>query len=194
MLPRLENGVLPQNGFLQKTGANCRDRLGMRTTKAVSVQRRGRAAKLLRYTIRGRAHSRERVLARADGGTLEKRFRSVGLQDAEASDLVGVGGVQDTLVRHAEVPFVVNHMRLMLKFNSKNYLQQELPDYVFDCPTSSRPAPGPNPPLSLAKLPNARSWSGAQKAILDQIQAATKGAGPGGGASHAELDGDDERL
>ena len=38
------------------------------------------------------------------------------------------------MLRHAELPQIpVSDMRMMLKFNTKNYLQQELPNHVFDC-------------------------------------------------------------
>jgi type IV pilus assembly protein PilM len=42
--------------------------------------------------------------------------------------------VGDSLLRHAEMPVVPLHdMRTMLRFSSKNYLQQDLSDFVFDC-------------------------------------------------------------
>jgi type IV pilus assembly protein PilM len=43
-------------------------------------------------------------------------------------------GVQDSLLRHADLPQMpVGDMRQVLKNNSKNYLQQDLPGHVFDC-------------------------------------------------------------
>jgi type IV pilus assembly protein PilM len=42
-------------------------------------------------------------------------------------------GVESSLLRHADMPLVTAHdMRQMLKFGSKNYLQQDLGDCVFD--------------------------------------------------------------
>lgn len=42
--------------------------------------------------------------------------------------------VNDSLLRNAEMPMVPLHdMRTMLRFSSKNYLQQDLSDCVFDC-------------------------------------------------------------
>jgi type IV pilus assembly protein PilM len=42
--------------------------------------------------------------------------------------------VNDSLLRQAEMPMVPLHdMRTMLRFSSKNYLQQDLSDCVFDC-------------------------------------------------------------
>jgi len=43
-------------------------------------------------------------------------------------------GVGDSIVRHAELPQMpVGDMRQVLKNNTKNYLQQDLPGHVFDC-------------------------------------------------------------
>lgn len=42
-------------------------------------------------------------------------------------------GVESSLLRHADMPLVTAHdMRQMLKFGSKNYLQQDLSDCIFD--------------------------------------------------------------
>jgi type IV pilus assembly protein PilM len=106
---------------------------------------------------------------------LKSVFEALGSKTRQVSLVVGV---QDTLVRHAEVPFVpVEDMRLMLKFNSKNYLQQELPDYVFDCHLLP-PRAGAKPAVEPGKTPKCQVLvGGAKKQFLDQIQAATKGAG-----------------
>jgi Tfp pilus assembly PilM family ATPase len=43
-------------------------------------------------------------------------------------------GVQESLLRHAEMPMIpVPDLRNMLKYGSRNYLQEELPGHVFDC-------------------------------------------------------------
>jgi Tfp pilus assembly PilM family ATPase len=70
----------------------------------------------------------------------------------------------------------VSDMRLMLKFNSKNYLQQDLPDYVYDCQIL--------PPKVAAKgealKPGQKSRvlvGGARKQFLEDLQTATRAAG-----------------
>jgi type IV pilus assembly protein PilM len=71
-------------------------------------------------------------------------------------------------------------MRQMLKFNSKNYLQQDLPDHVFDCYYTLgkqggkgldgfKPAPGP--------LKQKVMVGGARKQTIDDLQTAIKQAG-----------------
>src|SRR2546430_5469750 len=86
-------------------------------------------------------------------------------------------GVGDSLVRHAELPMVpVADMRIMLKYNSKNYLQQDLPDHVFDCFVI--------PPRAVAKseAPKASQKCTvlvgcAKKQLIDDLQMAAKTAG-----------------
>ena len=84
-------------------------------------------------------------------------------------------GVQESLLRHAELPLVpVDDMRLMLKYNSKNYLQQDLPDYVFDCHTVALSGgDAPQKGVQKAKV----LVGGAKKQILDQLQEGAKLAG-----------------
>jgi len=42
-------------------------------------------------------------------------------------------GVGDAIFRKWSAADARGRMRAMLKYNSKNYLQQDLPDHVFDC-------------------------------------------------------------
>jgi type IV pilus assembly protein PilM len=80
-----------------------------------------------------------------------------------------------------EVPLVpIPDLRLMLKFNTKTYLQQELPDYVFDCQYTAfslagRNGDAPKGPLGAQK--QKVMVGGAGKQLLDDVQAAFKLAG-----------------
>ncbi|MGC3957236.1 MAG: hypothetical protein QM813_04490 [Verrucomicrobiota bacterium] len=43
-------------------------------------------------------------------------------------------GVNDAVVRHVEMPRIpLDDMRMILKHNTKNYLQQDLANHAFDC-------------------------------------------------------------
>jgi type IV pilus assembly protein PilM len=97
---------------------------------------------------------------------------------AKTRQVVLVVGVNDCLLRHAELPLVpVSDMRTMLKFNSKNYLQQELPDHVFDCHILP-PRPGAKPADTGKSGQKCRVLvGGAKKQLLDSLQAASKEAG-----------------
>src|SRR5690242_78631 len=142
--------LLPQMGSSKKRAQIVAIDLGMRTTKAVSVQRRGESFELLRYTIQDAPIQEKGFSPELMAEHLKSVFEALGSKTRQVSLVVGV---QDTLVRHAEVPFVpVEDMRLMLKFNSKNYLQQELPDYVFDCHLLP-PRAGAKPAVEPGKTP-----------------------------------------
>jgi type IV pilus assembly protein PilM len=105
--------------------------LGSRTTKAVLLERRGEALALTRYAILDapifeKNMSAElladhlRAVATALGGTTKYLTLAIGLEDA--------------VVRQVEMPQIpLEEMRLVLKMNHKNYLQQDLPQHVFDC-------------------------------------------------------------
>ncbi len=166
---------LPQSASTKKRTQIVAIDMGMRTTKAVSLQRRGAGFELLRYAIQ-------------DAPVLEKGFSTsavaehlksvMGALGAKTRQVVLVVGVNDCLLRHAELPLApIDDMRLMLKFNSKNYLQQDLPDYVFDCHIlpprdNGKAADGvkPNPKCRVLV-------GGAKKQFLDGLQAASKEAG-----------------
>ena len=152
--------LLPQPGSSKKRAQIVAIDLGRRSTKAVSIQRRGTSFELLRYTIQDAPIQEKGLSPELMAEHLKTVFDALGAKTRQVTLVVGV---HYTLVRHAEVPFVpVEDMRLMLKFNSKNYLQQELPDHVFDCHISHL-APAPNLPSNPAKTLNARCSSVERK-------------------------------
>ena len=148
--------------------------LGQRTTKAVYLHRKGETLELLQFILTDtpavdQAHTPEVIGDHLKGIVegLKYKGRKVNL----------VLGVSDALLRHAEMPIVtVSDMRLMLKYNSKSYLQQDLNDYVFDCQTIGL---GPNGNGENVKSnQKARVLvGGARKHTLDHLQAAAKHAG-----------------
>ena len=153
--------------------------LGGRTTKAVYLQRRGDKLNLAGFAV-------------LDAPLYEKSFSleilaehlkavSRTLCNGKARHVTLALGVNDTLFRQVELPLMAtSELRLMLKYNSKNYLQQDLPDHVFDCYYV------PSSPNSKA-LDGAKSGAGGQKQkamvggarkqTIDQLQEATKAAG-----------------
>src|SRR5690349_10973100 len=106
--------------------------VGARKTKAVLIQRRGDRFALAGYTI-------------VDAPVAEKSIPEDALAEhlrAVADMLPSKGkvpatftlGVDDAMVRHVEMPLMPpDDIRLILKNNSRTYLQQDLPNYVFDC-------------------------------------------------------------
>jgi len=105
--------------------------LGSRTTKAIYMQRRGDSFVLSRLALLD-APIFEKVMSpemltehlRAVGQALESKTRQVSLTT----------NVNEALVRHVEMPRMpLDDMRMILKHNSRNYLQQDLTNYAFDC-------------------------------------------------------------
>jgi type IV pilus assembly protein PilM len=149
--------------------------LGQRTTKAVHLQRKGETLEILQYVLLDtpavdQAHTPEVV-----GDHLKTIVEAIKYKGRKVSLVLGV---TDALLRHAEMPIVpVGDMRLMLKYNSKSYLQQDLNDYVFDCQTLGFGANG-NPIDSIKAGQKARVLvGGARKQTIDHLQLAAKHAG-----------------
>lgn len=105
--------------------------LGGRHTKAVRLQNKGDRLNLVSYTIQDSPSDNSSYSVDLLSEHLKSVSRALG--DGAKSVVVSLG-VADTLVRRAEMPpMSVDDMRQLLKFNSKNYLQQDLSDHVFDC-------------------------------------------------------------
>lgn len=149
--------------------------LGSRTTKAVSVQRQGDRFALLNYTIQPAPVFENGFSQDLMGAHLRLVCQALNPKSKQVSLAVGVS---DALLRHAELPQVpVSDMRAMLKFNSKTYLQQDLPDHVFDCcilPPATK-APSSDPQKGTQKY---RVLVGAaKKNLVTDLQGAVKAAG-----------------
>jgi type IV pilus assembly protein PilM len=154
--------------------------LGTRTTKAVLMERRGEVLALSRYAL-------------LDAPIYEKKFSAELLSDHLRSVAEALGGatkfvtlavgLDDAIVRQVELPQIpVGEMRLVLKNNTKGYLQQDLPDYAFDChifPPKTTPTPGkPADPAKPAGVPKLKVLvAGANQQLLDGFQMAVKNAG-----------------
>ena len=154
--------------------------LGTRTTKAVLMERRGEVLALSRYAL-------------LDAPIYEKKFSAELLSDHLRSVAEALGGttkfvslavgLDDAIVRQVELPQIpVGEMRMVLKNNTKGYLQQDLPNYVFDChifPPKTTPAPGkPADPAKPVGVPKLKVLvAGAKQQLLDDFQMAVKNAG-----------------
>jgi type IV pilus assembly protein PilM len=105
--------------------------LGGRTTKAVHLQRRGDGFVLNRYAMLDAPIYEKNVSAEL----LAEHLRNIcQLLEAKTKLVTLAIGVGESLVRHADLPQMpVADMRQILKNNTKNYLQQDLPGHVFDC-------------------------------------------------------------
>ena len=167
------------NFSLFTQGANKRDRilaidLGSRATKAVLLQRKSDTFSLLRYAVLD-APIYEKNLVPA---LLTEHLRNViQVMDYKGSGVSLAIGSADSLLRNTEMPLLpVEEMRQMLRFNTKNYLQQDLPDHLFDCwimPQSKTVKADPSKGAGKYKV-----WVGAaRRQLLTDIQAGVKAAG-----------------
>jgi type IV pilus assembly protein PilM len=149
--------------------------VGGRTSKAIHLQRKGDRFILVNYAIVDAPIFDK-------GWSLElltEHFKTVGqmLGNTKAKPVTLAIPVTESLFRQIEVPMMpVNDLRMMLKFNSKNYLQQDLSDHVFDCcymvPSASAPKPPAGTPQKQRIMVGA-----AKKQTVDDLAAAVKAAG-----------------
>lgn len=150
--------------------------LGSRTTKAVHLQRRGDQLVLTRYLLLD-APIFEKTLSPE---MLSEHLRAVSkAMEAKSRQVALTTGVTDTVVRHAEMPRIpLDDMRMMLKHGARNYLQQDLPNHVFDCHFLGAPG-GAAPETGKANGATKQKVlvvAGRQQ-LVDDYQEGAKGAG-----------------
>ena len=148
--------------------------LGSRATKAVLLDRKQDSFSLSRYAITD-APIYEKGIPQ---GLLTEHLRSlVDRMSPKTRQVTLAVGSEDSVLRSTEMPLLpLSDMRQMLKFNAKNYLQQDLRDYVFDCyivPPSSKAAQEAGKPAAKYKV-----WvGGARREWLANLEGAVKAAG-----------------
>ena len=154
--------------------------LGTRTTKAVVLERRGEVLALNRYAILDAPIYDKKFSA----DLLSDHLRTVAGALGGTTKFVTLGvGLDDAIVRQVELPQIpVGEMRLVLKNNTKGYLQQDLPNHVFDChifPPKTTPASGkPAESAKSAGVPKLKVLvAGAKRQSVDDFQMAVKNAG-----------------
>ena len=152
--------------------------LGGRTTKAVYIQRRNEGYVLNRYAVLD-APIYEKSLS-VELFTEHLKAVSQALEARGKLTAIAVG-VNDSLMRHVEMPRMpVEDMRLVLKMNPKNYLQQDLTNYTFDCfiiPPRNLAAPGDPGKLASGATKQKVLVAGAKKNLVADFLQAAKSAG-----------------
>ncbi len=152
--------------------------LGGRTTKAVHLQRRGDGFALNRFALLD-APIYEKSLS-AD--LLSEHLKAVAQAlDTKVKTVILSLGVNDAIVRHVEMPRMpVGDMRQVLKINTKNYLQQDLPNHVFDCyviPPRHLPKPAEAAKLAGSTAKQKVLVAGAKRQLVEDFQTAVRSAG-----------------
>ncbi|MDB6022082.1 MAG: type pilus assembly protein PilM, partial [Pedosphaera sp.] len=151
--------------------------LGGRSTKAVHLQRKGDVYTLLRYCIMDAPIYEKTLSVDLLADHLKAIYQAM---DAKTKFVSLAISVNDSIVRQAELPQIpMDDMRLILKNNSKNYLQQDLPGHVFDChfiPNRLNGTGGdPSKPATSQKMKVL--VGGAKKQLTDDLQTAMRQAG-----------------
>lgn len=153
--------------------------LGGRTTKAVFLQRRNESFVLNRYALLD-APIYEKTLS---VDLLTEHLKSIcQMLEAKGKPVALAVGLNDAIMRHVEMPRMpVEDMRLVLRNNSKNYLQQDLANYVFDCfVIPPRFVAAPTDAAKVASSPVLKQKvlvAGAKRQLVEDFSAAAKSAG-----------------
>jgi len=152
--------------------------LGGRTTKAVHLARRPDGYALTRYALLDAPIYEKTLSADLLGEHLKAVSQAL---DTRTKFTTLAVGVNDAIVRHAEMPRMpVEDMRQVLKNNARNYLQQDLPNHVFDCYIiPSLQAAQPTEPAKPAAGPPKQKIliAGARKQLVDDFVTAIRNAG-----------------
>jgi type IV pilus assembly protein PilM len=147
--------------------------LGSRTTKAVLLERRGEVLALTRYAILDAPIFEKNMSPELLG----EHLRAVATALGNPTKYITLAiGLENAIVRQVEMPQIpLEEMRQVLKMNHKNYLQQDLPQHVFDCyiipPRLDKNPDGPRP----NGVPKLKVLAAAtkQKMVADFMQAAS---------------------
>ncbi len=151
--------------------------LGGRTTKAVLLQRKDETYVLSRYAMLDAPIYEKSLNAEMLGEHLKTLCQSM---DVKTKLVTLALGVNDAITRHTELPQMpISDMRQVLKNNTKNYLQQDLPGHVFDCfiipPRASQGVP------EKSKLGVGQKFrvlvAGAKRQLTQEVQTAVRNAG-----------------
>jgi type IV pilus assembly protein PilM len=151
--------------------------LGGRHTKAVHLQNKGDRFNLVGYTIQDSPSDKSTYSVDVLSEHLKAVSRALG--DGAKSVVISLG-VSDSVVRRAEMPpMSMDDMRQLLKFNSKNYLQQDLPDHVYDCAAIVNRTSGESAePAKLAPGQKQKVVVGAAKRqLIEDVANAARSAG-----------------
>jgi type IV pilus assembly protein PilM len=151
--------------------------LGGRLTKAVQIVRKGQGFELVNFAVKETPTADKGLSAEALADHIKSIFAAVGARSKHATLIVGHN---ETLLRHAELPLIpIPDARMMLKFNSKNYLQQDFPDYTFDLHLLPLTNPNASPDEAPKAPPTKGRFlvGGAKTTALAHYQQAAKLAG-----------------
>ncbi|HTQ51126.1 MAG TPA: pilus assembly protein PilM [Candidatus Acidoferrales bacterium] len=153
--------------------------LGTRTTKAVLLEQRGEIWALARYALLDAPIFDKKISPEMLTEHLKNVVEAL---ETEAKFVTLSVGLDDAVVRQVELPQIpIDEMRLVLKNNTKAYLQQDLPGHVFDCyvfPPRQDAAGKPAEAPKTTAVPKLKVLvTGAKQQMVSDFQAAIRSAG-----------------
>jgi type IV pilus assembly protein PilM len=153
--------------------------LGARTTKAVLLEQRGEVWALTRYALLDAPIFDKKISPEL---LAEHLKNIVAALETEARYVTLAIGLDDAVVRQVDLPQIpIDEMRLVLKNNTKIYLQQDLPGHVFDCyifPPKQTPSGKSAETAKFAGVPKLKVLvTGAKQQLVNDFQTAIKEAG-----------------
>ena len=147
-------------------------------TKVVHIQRRGEVFTLSRYALLDAPIFEKTISVELMTEHLKAVCQLFG---GKCKWLALTLGVNDALVRHVELPSMpLDDMRLVLKNNSRAYLQQDMSGYVFDCQVVANgqsQKPNESTKGSSSATKQKVLIAGAKKELVDDLVAASRNAG-----------------
>jgi type IV pilus assembly protein PilM len=152
--------------------------LGGRTTKAIVLERRGEVLALTRFALLDAPIYEKKISTEMLAEHLRAVAQALGSQTKAVTLAIGL---DDAVVRQVELPQIpVDEMRMVLKNNTKGYLQQDMPNHVFDChifpPRASGNKSGDAPKASA--IPKLKVLvAGMKQQLLSDLQTAIRDAG-----------------
>ena len=153
--------------------------LGGRTTKAVLIQRRNDGFSLTRYAVLD-APIYEKTLS---VDLLTEHLKNINqIMEAKGKPVTLAVGVNEALMRNVEMPKMpAEDMRLVLRNNAKSYLQQDLPNHVFDCyviPPRYVATPADAAKVASSVIMKQKVLvAGARRQLVEDFQTAIRNAG-----------------
>ncbi len=151
--------------------------LGSRTTKAILLERRGELLALTRFALLDTPIYEKKISTELLADHLRSVAQALG---SETKLLTLAVGLDDAVMRQVEFPQIpVDEMRLVLKNNTKTYLQQDMPNHVFDCHIYPPKLPGKSAEAAKAPaIPKLKVLvAGMKQQTIDDFQTAIKNAG-----------------
>ncbi|MGH7941509.1 MAG: pilus assembly protein PilM [Limisphaerales bacterium] len=151
--------------------------MGGRTTKSIIMEQRGERLALTRYALMDAPIFDKKISSELLAGHLREIVQKM---DARPKSVTLTVGLDNVMLKQIELPQIpVDDMRMIIKNNTKAYLQQDLPNYAFDChifipKVSAKPD-------AIAKLPMVPKLKvlvgGAKQELLNTYRSAVTDAG-----------------